>query len=80
MILDTNKRVCQYKKGEGGTNVVLKNKRENMRLTQDELAKRSGVSLRAYQNYELGLRVPNVISAIRIASALGKTAEEIFTE
>jgi len=78
-MLDTNKRVCQFKKGEGGTNAILKNKRENMCLTQDELAKMSGVSLRAYQNYESGLRVPNVISAIRIANALGKTVEEIFT-
>ena len=80
LCLDTNKRVCQYKKGEGDTNVLLKNKRESIHLTQEELSKLSKVSPRAYQNYEAGIRNPTVYVALRIAKALGVTVEELFSE
>jgi len=37
-------------------NERLKKIRENLKLTQKEIAEKVGISLRAWQNYELGLR------------------------
>lgn len=47
-------------------------------LTQSEVAKQVGVSLRAYQYYENGERVPDVLTAKLIATALGSTVDELF--
>ena len=50
----------------------LKEKRAASGLTQTELAKRTGVTARTIQNYELGTRRPgNMVIVQRIAEALG---------
>lgn len=56
----------------------LKEARERCGLTQEEVAKKAGISWRAYQNYELGERVPKVDIAIQIARALNTKVEKIF--
>ena len=57
----------------------LKTKRIEARLTQEAIAKKAGISCRAYQNYESGGPVPNVYAALKIADALHSTAEELFS-
>lgn len=57
---------------------LLRNKRESTGKTQADMAKDSNISLRAYQMYESGERVPNVRTAIRIAKVLGTTVEKLF--
>ena len=49
----------------------LKEIREASGKTQAEIAKETGVTVRAYQKYEHGEQRPNVRTAIRIADALG---------
>ena len=49
----------------------LKEIREASGKTQAEIAKETGVTIRAYQKYEHGEQRPNVRTAIRIADALG---------
>lgn len=56
----------------------LKSIREKLNLTQMEVSKFSKVSIRAYQNYENGTRLPNVEIAQRIASTLGTTIDKLF--
>lgn len=51
-------------------NEILRNMREQKHKTQSDMAKVGNISLRAYQLYESGERVPNVRTAIRIADAL----------
>lgn len=60
-------------------NIKLRQMREKKGLTQSELAKRCSISNRAYQNYELGVRIPNVNVAVKIARVLGTNVENIFT-
>ena len=57
----------------------LKTMRKAINLTQEALAKRAGISYRAYQNYESGGRVPNVYAALKIADALDSSVEELFS-
>lgn len=49
----------------------LKEIREASGKTQAQMAKETGVTVRAYQRYEHGEQRPNVRTAIRIADALG---------
>ncbi len=49
---------------------TLKEIREKRRLTQEEIAQKSKIALRSYQYYETGERVPDVLTAIRIANVL----------
>lgn len=49
----------------------LKRTREKCKLLQEEVAKKVGISWRAYQNYESGDRKPKSDVAIRIADVLG---------
>ena len=56
----------------------IKLKRNELGLTQLQVALKSGVSYRGYQAIEAGQRLPNVLSAINIASALNTTVEELF--
>ena len=58
----------------------LKEKRAASGLTQTELAKRTGVTARTIQNYELGTRRPgNMVIVQRIAEALGATTEYLLS-
>ncbi len=47
-------------------------------LTQEQVAKKANISVRAYQQYEAGKRVPNARTAKLIASALNSTVEDLF--
>lgn len=47
-------------------------------LTQEELARRTGVSRQAIHSIENDKYVPSVALAIRIARVLGKSVEELF--
>lgn len=59
----------------------LRKLRIEARLTQADLAKKSGVTARTIQNYEMGSRKPsNMVIVQRIASSLGVTAEELLSE
>lgn len=51
----------------------------NIGLTQLQVAKSIGISERAYQNYEIGERIPNVIVAMLIAKSLKCKVEDIFS-
>lgn len=52
--------------------------REKTGLTQVEIAEKANISIRGYQNYEAGKRLPNVHTAILIAKALNSTVEKCF--
>ena len=53
--------------------------RTNADFTQKELASKVGIGERTYQAYEAEGRVPNVSTAILIASVLGVDVKDIFT-
>ena len=59
-------------------NINLKKARKNSGLTQSEVAKKVGISVTAYQNYEAERRIPSARTAILIAKAVGSTVEELF--
>lgn len=56
----------------------LKNLRQQKGLTQNELARVAGITENAYQNYEHRKRIPNAVTANRIARALGTTSEMLW--
>ena len=56
----------------------LKKRREERGLTQVEIAKKAGISWRAYQTYEAGDRIPKADTAKLLAKALDSTVEELF--
>lgn len=56
----------------------LRAAREASGKTQAQVAKEAAVSERLYQDYEYDKCEPGVRTAIRIARALGTTAEELF--
>lgn len=72
-----NERMFTLKQG-GTVYIKLRKHRESQKLTQKDVAEKAGITERGYQNYELGLRKPNVDTAIRIADALNSSVEELF--
>lgn len=56
----------------------LKAERDKAQLTQKEIAIKVGISERQYQYYERGARIPNAITAIKIAKALNTTVEMLY--
>ncbi len=56
----------------------LKERREKTGLTQEQVAKKADISLRAYKMYESGERIPRVDTAKLIAKALKSTVERLF--
>lgn len=56
----------------------LKNTRQRKKMTQVELAERSGVSQQAISFYEIGRSYPNLDNAKKIADALGVTVDELI--
>lgn len=62
----------------GDVKTIIKLKREEKGLTQVVVAEKARISIRGYQRIEAGERLPNVITAQRIASALNLTVEELF--
>lgn len=57
----------------------LVKKREEKKMTQEELAKRTGVTQGAISQYERGI-VPTAPIAVKIAEALGTTVEQLVKE
>ncbi len=61
-------------------NEKLKDLRDYHGISQRELARRIGVGKTTISEIERGDRLPNVLTAIRIARALGTTVEEIWRD
>lgn len=47
-------------------------------LSQNKLAQKSGVPQSVISSVENGLTIPNLITALRLAKALGVAVEDIF--
>ena len=56
----------------------MKVARAEMDLTQEELAKRIGVSRQSINAIESGRYVPSTVLALKMAQVFGKSVEEIF--
>ncbi|MBR1514574.1 MAG: helix-turn-helix transcriptional regulator [Bacteroidales bacterium] len=56
----------------------LKVARAEMDLTQEELAKRVGVSRQSINAIESGRYVPSTVLALKMARVFGKPVEEVF--
>ena len=56
----------------------LKIARAELDITQDELAKRIGVSRQTINAVESGKYVPSTVLALKMAQVFGKSVEEIF--
>lgn len=59
-------------------NARLKAAREASGKTQKQIAEKMGIAEAAYQRYEYGKNTPNVLTAIRIADALGVKSYKQF--
>jgi transcriptional regulator, XRE family len=68
------------KKVGGDLNTRLKTTRQQLGLTQEEIAKKADISTRSYQQYESGERIPKITTALLIARVLNSTVEELFAE
>lgn len=58
----------------------LKKRREELSLTQQQVADMAKVGLRLYQYYEKGQREPTIQPAIRIAEVLKMPVEKLFKD
>ena len=56
----------------------IKDLRIKHQLTQEDMAKKLNISLRHYQNIELGKVTTNVKTALSIAKILNSTVEDLF--
>nr|DAH30465.1 MAG TPA: hypothetical protein [Caudoviricetes sp.] len=56
----------------------LKERREELHLTQKEIAEKVGITYQSYQRYERCSILPNVQIALKIAKALYITVEELY--
>ena len=56
----------------------LKKRREELNLTQKQVADNAQIGLRLYQYYESGSREPSVRTGIKLANALKSTVEKLF--
>lgn len=56
----------------------LKERREELRLTQRQVAEKIGIKYQVYQKYESNFRIPTVYVAVKIASALNTTVEKLY--
>jgi transcriptional regulator with XRE-family HTH domain len=56
----------------------FKQLRESARLSQAALAKRCGIPLRSYQQWEQGRRTPLLDAAVKLADALEITMDELM--
>ncbi len=60
-------------------------KRQSLGLTQVQLASKANMPLRTYKRYEADKgnkehRIPDAVTAIKIAHVLGSTVEELWGE
>ena len=58
----------------------LKQRREELHLTQQQVADAAKVNIRLYQYYEADEKEPKVKTAIRIADVLKTTVEQLFRD
>lgn len=62
--------------------MIVRNKlrevRKNKRLTQAEIAEKAAISERAYQRYENGERLPDILTALLLAKILKSEVKELF--
>lgn len=56
----------------------LKKTREKKRYTQQEIAKKAGMTVQAYNRYEKGKTEPGILTAKKIANACGTTLENLL--
>lgn len=56
----------------------LKNKRQELKMTQKEMALRLGYSLKTIEGYERGIRFPPIDKLMKIARAYQMTNEELI--
>ena len=66
------------KKERSKMHTNLKEYRVKKKLTQKQMAERTGLKESAYQRYEYGECAPSVWTAIRIARARGTTVERLW--
>lgn len=59
-------------------NVNLIEKRKAAGYTQIQLAEKAGLNQTSISLYENGLRLPDVVTAKKIATVLGTSIEDIF--
>jgi DNA-binding XRE family transcriptional regulator len=72
--------MLDYKKGGDLMHYHIKEARLAAKLSQDELAKKSGVSRQTISGLESGaITVTTTETLIKIASALGKRVSDIFS-
>lgn len=57
----------------------LKERREELHLTQKQVAKKVGIAESAYQRYER-TTIPNAITAVKIARALNTLTEVLYDD
>lgn len=60
--------------------ILLKQRRQELKLTQKQVAERANLAESAYQRYERGETIPLIYMAIRIAKALETTVEELYID
>ena len=58
----------------------LKDIRLSKKLTQEELAKRSGIKQNGISRYESGTRTPSMKTAKALAKALGCSIDELISD
>ena len=59
---------------------ALKRARMQKGIMQKELAQKAGMPIRTLQNYESGIRTPDVYAAQRLSVALGISISELFPQ
>ena len=62
---------------------IIKTKRQSLGLTQLQFASKAQIPLRTYKRYEADItsndhRIPDAVTAIKIAKALGSTVEKLW--
>jgi putative transcriptional regulator len=57
----------------------LRDERTRLGWTQAELAERVGVSRKTINTVENGVFIPSTVLALKLAAALGKPVEALFT-
>ena len=60
--------------------ILLKQRRQELKLTQKQVAERANLAESVYQRYERGDTMPLIGMAIRIAKALETTVEELYID
>jgi putative transcriptional regulator len=77
---EKKKRTCPLKRRESEPRLRnrLRVARAELEISQEELARRAGVSRQAICSIETGAYNPTAALAMKLCRALGKTFEELF--